>query len=192
MKESLHIIKQEHRNLFRVVNMLDQMMRNQKAGEAPDFGFMEDLLGYIDTFTDQYHHPKEDEYLFRLLRQRDAAAAAILDELEAEHVNCPTSLADLKQRLAAYKAAPQDAAMAERFTEAVHAYLRFQTKHLQKEEGVVLPMAQKALTEADWQEIDSAFASNEDPVFGKSAQREARAMYSRIVNEAPAPYGFGD
>lgn len=192
MKESLHIIKQEHRNLFRVVNMLDQMMRNQKAGETPDFVFMEDLLGYINTFTDRYHHPKEDEFLFRLLRQREPASVAILDELEAEHENCPASLDQLLGYLAAYKAAPDDQAARACFTEGVHAYLRFQTKHLQKEEGVVLPMAQKALTDEDWAEIDAAFASNEDPVFGKGAQQEARAMYSRIVNEAPAPYGFGD
>jgi len=192
MKESLHIIKQEHRNLYRVVNMLDQMMRGHKAGQAIDFGFMEDLIGYIDTFTDRFHHPKEDEFLFRLLRQRDPAAVAILEELEAEHVNCPVSLDSLKKDLAAFKAAPDDAAARDRFTTAVQDYLRFQTKHLQKEEGVVIPMAQKALTEADWAEIDAAFSSNDDPIFGPGARQEARAMYSRIVNEAPAPYGFGD
>lgn len=192
MRDSLHIIKQEHRNLYRVVNMLDQLVRDHEDGHRLDFTFMEDLVGYIDTFTDRYHHPKEDEFLFRLLRQRDPSSAAILEELEAEHVNCPVSLDRLKRDLTAFKNAPTDEAMRIRFTTAVHDYLRFQTKHLQKEEGVVIPMAQKALTETDWDEIDAAFASNDDPVFGPDARKEARAMYSRIVNEAPSPYGFGD
>lgn len=189
MKESLTIIKQEHRNLFRVVNVLDQMLRHQKPGQQPDFGFMESVLGYIEEFTDKYHHPKEDEYLFKALRRRTSDADAIIEELEEEHHNCPTSLAQLKVLLSAYKA---DSSHRDAFMDASAAYLKFQTKHLQKEEGVVLPLAQKCLTDEDWAEIDAAFANNEDPIFGPKGRDETRAMYSRIVNEAPSPFGFGD
>lgn len=189
MKESLTVIKQEHRNLFRVVNVLDQMLRHQKAGDQPDFAFMEEVLSYIENFTDRYHHPKEDQFLFKALMRRNPEAAAIIEELEEEHRNCPASLQQLKVLLAAYKA---DASHREAFQEASAAYLKFQTKHLQKEEGVVIPMAQRALTDEDWAEIDAAFANNDDPVFGPKGRAEVRSMYSRIVNEAPAPFGFGD
>lgn len=189
MKESLSIIKQEHRNLFRVVNVLDQVLRHQKAGDKPDFAFMEEVLSYIENFTDQYHHPKEDQFLFKALLRRNPDAAAIIEELEEEHRNCPASLQQLKVLLAAYKADP---AHGPAFQEASAAYLKFQTKHLQKEEGVVIPMAQRALTDEDWAEIDVAFANNEDPIFGPKGRAETRSMYSRIVNEAPAPFGFGD
>lgn len=189
MKESLTIIKQEHRNLFRVVNVLDQMLRAQKPGTSPDFGFMESVLSYIENFTDTYHHPKEDQYLFKALRRRTAEADAIMEELEEEHRNCPSSLSQLKVLLAAYRSDP---AHRDAFMEAIGAYLKFQTKHLQKEEGVVLPLAMRSLTDEDWAEIDAAFANNDDPIFGPRGHAEMRAMYSRVVNEAPAPFGFGD
>lgn len=189
MKESLTIIKQEHRNLFRVVNVLDQLLRRQKPGEQPDFGFMEAVLDYIENFTDQYHHPKEDRFLFKALRRRDPKAEAIIEELEAEHRDCPVGLSRLKTLLAEYRSDPSKR---EAFQNATRDYLKFQTKHLQKEEGVVFPMAQKVLTEDDWAEIDAAFQDNEDPIFGPRGREEARSMYSRIVNEAPAPFGFGD
>lgn len=190
MRESLHIIKQEHRNLFRVVNMMDQILRALKPGDVPDFRFLDDVLDYIETFTDVYHHPKEDQFLFRLLREREPGAAAIIDELEEEHVRCPVSLQELKDALAVFRAA--GAGGLDVFRAKAADYLRFQTKHLQKEEGIVLPMAQKALSDADWEEIDSAFRDNDDPVFGPKGRAETRSLYSRIVNEAPAPFGFGD
>lgn len=190
MRESLHIIKQEHRNLFRIVNMMDQILRGLKPGETPDFAFLDDVLDYIETFTDVYHHPKEDQFLFRLLRNRDAGAVAIIEELEEEHERCPVSLKSLKDGLAAFRAAgPQGL---EVFRTQAAEYLRFQTKHLQKEEGIVLPLAMRALTDADWEEIDAAFRDNTDPVFGPQGRAETRSLYSRIVNEAPAPFGFGD
>lgn len=190
MKESLHIIKQEHRNLFRVVNVLDQILRGITPEKAPDFAFIESLLDYIANFTDTHHHPKEDQFLFKALLKRDPTASAIIDELEEEHALCPIALKTLQDAMVSCRDAyPQGL---EAFKTAAQEYLRFQTKHLQKEEGVVLPMAQRALLEEDWAEIDAAFADNEDPVFGGKARAEARAMYSRIVHEAPAPFGFGD
>jgi len=190
MKESLHIIKQEHRNLFRVVNVLDHIIREDDGKRKPDFELMENILDYVESFTDTYHHPKEDEFLFRALRRRDSNAEAIIDELEEEHRNCPASLEKMKAALQDYK--QKWPAGGEAFKDLTATYLKFQTKHLQKEEGVVLPMAQRALTEDDWQEIDAAFANNEDPIFGPKGRAETRSMYSRIVQEAPAPFGFGE
>lgn len=192
MKESLQIIKQEHRNLFRIVNVLDQMMRRLEADAEADFGFFSEVLDYIETFTDTYHHPKEDLYLFKALMQRDPSAQAIIEELELEHKNCPDSLVRLKEKLAAWQADARNSAVRDAFAQGVADYLRFQTKHLQKEEGVVIPMAQRALLPEDWAAIDAAFQDNADPVFGPQARAEARSLYSRIVNAAPAPFGFGD
>ena len=35
----------------------------------------------FEQFVDDCHHPKEDDYLFRLLRQRSPEAAALLDRM---------------------------------------------------------------------------------------------------------------
>lgn len=93
MSEALRIIKQEHRNLFRVVYLMEQIMREQ---EEPDRAFLRHIIEYIETFNDRYHHPKEDQFLFKALRAREPAAEAIIEELEAEHENCPASLSTLK------------------------------------------------------------------------------------------------
>ncbi|MBB4285150.1 hemerythrin domain-containing protein [Roseospira goensis] len=188
MMDSLQIIRNEHRNLYRVVHLLGSLARDQAAGQAPDFDVMTQIVDYLDTFMDRFHHPKEDRYLFARLRDRDPQAGAILDELEDEHRRCPVGLIDLRRALEAYRAGQPGAEAA--FLEAVRTYLRFQTKHLQKEDGIVLPMARRSLTAEDWAEIDAAFADNTDPLFSDSARAETRALFHRLVNAAPAPYGL--
>jgi hemerythrin-like domain-containing protein len=60
-------------------------------------------------------------------------------------------------------------------------------EHLGREEGVILPAAQRYLTDEDWAEIDAAFAENDDPRFGHEADVSMRHLFSRIVNlSAPA------
>ena len=57
---------------------------------------------------------------------------------------------------------------------------------------MILPEAEKHLTDADWLELDSAFAQNTDPLNGKYARDPVYdKLYSRIVSMAPAPIGLG-
>ncbi|WP_029009018.1 hemerythrin domain-containing protein [Azospirillum halopraeferens] len=198
MTDAIAVIKTEHRNLMRVVNLFDIVMRAAAPGDgegegerrAPDFALLDAIVEYLQTFTDRYHHPKEDRFLFRALRARDPDAGPILDELEREHEGCYGATAGLKEALEAYRAGRPGAA--ERFAAAAATYRDLQLRHVQKEEGIVIPMATRALTPEDWRVIDAAFADNRDPLFSDDAQESARALYSRIVHLAPAPHGLGE
>lgn len=44
------------------------------------------MLRYLRTFPLQQHHPKEERYLHRLLRQRVPDSEPLLTEIESEHV----------------------------------------------------------------------------------------------------------
>jgi len=57
------------------------------------------------------------------------------------------------------------------------------------EEGQILPLAKAHLNEEDWAEIDAAFLANDNPWQGPAG--EYAALFSRIVNTAPAPVGLG-
>ena len=74
----------------------------------------------------------------------------------------------------------------EALQEAVSAYATFIWEHMGREEGVILPAAQRYLTDADWIEINTAFSGNSDPRFGSDADTEFRHLFSRIVNLASA------
>ena len=75
------IIRDEHRVLTAVLRSLQHLAREGARGDAElDHELFTVMLDYIDTFPNRFHHPKEDEHLFKALRRRTTAAATVLDE----------------------------------------------------------------------------------------------------------------
>ena len=66
--------------------------------------------------------------------------------------------------------------------QAVSRYSRFIWDHMGREEGVILPAAQKFLAVEDWAEIDRAFASNSDPRFAGDTDMQYRRLFARIIS----------
>ncbi len=186
--EALRIITEEHQNLWRVATTLDLVADEIDAGSKVEAAFFSSVFDYIEQFMDLAHHAKEDEFLFRLLRQRSTAAAAILDRLQAEHVNGPELLRDLRARLGATAGGGDSNAA---FTTALRHYTQGLKGHIRSEEKDAIPLAREVLTAADWVEIDRAFLDNEDPLFGGKARAEFRQLFHRIASLAPESVGLG-
>lgn len=189
MTAALTIIKDEHRTLAAVLQgllYLNEQVR--KAEQKPDFALLKSMLDYIVAFPDRLHHPKEDEYVYRVLRERAPGAAAVLDELQDDHRRGPDLTQSMVDALAAWG---RDAKAFEAFAQSVSRYADFQWAHMRKEEDVILPIAEKALLPADWTEINAAFRSNADPLVGVDTQREFRELFRRVVTLMPAPMGLG-
>jgi hemerythrin-like domain-containing protein len=158
-------------------------------GRAPDYELFTLILDYIEGFSDRLHHPKEDEYLFAALRRRGAAANEALDVLERDHARGDELTRDLRYFLSRCRVG--GAGAVEAFAAAVEEYVDFYWRHMRLEEDVVLPLAERTLTEADWQPIDAAFRANEDPLFGARPREEFQKLFQLIVTLAPAPVGVG-
>ncbi len=62
-------------------------------------------------------------------------------------------------------------------------YIAFLRGHMDKEEERVFPLASKVLREEDWAEIDTAMASQADPVFGKVVGGKYRALYDFLTQQ---------
>ncbi len=190
MTRALSIIQEEHRSLSAVTRSLRALARDARdRGRAPDYELFTLILDYIEGFSDRFHHPKEDEYLFAALRRRSAAANEALDVLERDHARGDELTRDLRYFLSRCRVG--GAAAVEAFAAAVEEYVDFYLRHMRLEEDVVLPLAERTLTEADWQPIDAAFRANEDPLFGARPREEFRKLFQLIVNLAPAPVGVG-
>ena len=186
--EALRIISEEHRNLWRIAVTLDQLRGDIEDGGRADPKLFEAIFNYIEVFVDNSHHPKEDSFLFRLLRERRADAAPVLDRLQMEHADAPEHLRALRSQL---PTAADSAAAAGLFADALKTYAEMIKTHIRREEKDVMPLAKAVLTEADWAEIDAAFVDNDDPQFGSKAQAEFRELSHRIASLAPESIGLG-
>jgi nucleotide-binding universal stress UspA family protein/hemerythrin-like domain-containing protein len=182
--QAIATIRDEHRSLAAVLHAWQHLMKtSEKSGTSPDIVLMRAMVHYIHAFPVALHHPKEQEYLFHKLRERTSAMNAELDELERQHERdeqLVASLASLVEKFAAHDASAAD------IEQAIATYSTFIWEHMGREEGVVIPAAQRYLTDEDWNEINGAFSQNHDPRFCGDTDTEFRHLFSRIVNLAPA------
>ena len=178
------VIEAEHRALTTVVAALQRLLTDVRQGLAePDFRLLAAMLYYIESFPESQHHPKEDQYLFKALRARTREGAAVLDDLQGEHVRTGQMMGYLAQTLVRYQGGAHDGL--DSFTAAVDAYAALLSDHMRKEERVVLPLADAHLAESDWAAMAAAFTENRDPLFGEEASQEMRRLRQRIVNLVP-------
>ena len=187
---ALTVIRQEHAALAAILRSLPQLLDlSRRRGELPDFALLRAMLFYVDEFPERLHHRKEDELLFPRVRQRCPELAATLDQLERDHEHGERAIRDLEHALLAFEVLGES--RREAFEHAVRDYVDFYLRHMAVEESQVLPAAQRALDAVDWRAIDEAFAANRDPLTGHEPDDEFRPLFSRIVNQAPAPVGLG-
>lgn len=186
---ALQKIRDEHRSISAVLHALKSLAREaQDVRVKPGFDALRAMIRYIDEYPEQMHHPKEDQYLFARLEVRAPQAKPLIDSLKSEHEEGARLVRELERSLLMFEdAAP---AGAREFLDAVDAYAEFHWRHMRREESELLPLAERVLTAEDWRVIDEAFDSNRDPIAGIH-ERDFEALFTRIVNLAPAPIGFG-
>ena len=174
------IIRDEHRSLAAVLHGWAHLIEQaKKDGKSPDAVLMRAMVGYIRDFPLKLHHPKEDEYLFKRLRERTAAVNSDLEELERQHERDHQLVAELAALVEEHA---RGAGNLETLEGALARYSTFMWDHMGREEGVILPAAQKYLKDEDWVVIDEAFVANKDPRFGGDTERAFKLLFSRIVN----------
>ncbi len=190
MRNVLTLIRDEHRSIAAILHGMEYLVREIGTRKAKfDSRVFRAMLYYLDTFSERMHHPKEDRYLFAAMRRRGGDAEAIIAELEKEHAGGEQSLRQLEQYLLRYEEGGDKEFPA--FAGAVDRFVRDYWDHMRKEEEKAFPLAEKLLTESDWEAMDRAFAENRDPLSAEREVKDFQKLFSHIVNIAPPPIGVG-
>lgn len=188
---SLQIIRDEHSSLAAMLRSM-HMMVERGPGDTPEpfFDVLRAMLFYIDEFPERLHHPKESDLLFPRVVRASPSVMAVVQRLESDHMNGEKAVRELQHLLLAWELLGEPRRPA--FTAQCKQYITFYLDHMRLEETVILPEAEKVLTEADWKELDAAFEKNCDPLTGKYPPDPAYdRLFTRIVMRAPAPIGLG-
>jgi hemerythrin-like domain-containing protein len=190
-RESLRIIHDEHDALSAMLRSIG-MMVDRGPGNDPTnfFDVLRAMLFYIDEFPERLHHTKESELLFPPVARLAPETREAIERLEKDHQHGESAVRELQHLLLAWELIGD--ARRGAFDAAAKRYLAFYLEHMRLEETVILPMAQKVLSDADWAELDAAFATNCDPLTGKYPRDPAYdRLFTKIVSQAPAPIGLG-
>lgn len=195
MHTSLSIIRGEHHALAAMLRSIQMLLaEHRRRNSLPDFGLLRAMLFYVDEFPERLHHTKESELLFPMLRNHTAEINDTLDRLDRDHAAGERAIRNVEHELLGFEMMAETAQgpeRRERFEKAMNDYLAFYLEHMHLEEGVVLPLAERVLTPAEWLELDAAFELNRDPLAGHDPDGIYRPVFQKILGLLPAPLGLG-
>ena len=188
---ALQTIRDEHASL---AAMLQSMRLMVEKGPSDDhrqfFNVLRAMLFYIDEFPERLHHPKESNLLFPKVVKLAPKTMGAVDKLERDHMRSEKAARDLQHMLLAWELLGPGRRAA--FEEAMGQYIDAYLEHMNLEENVILPEAERCFSEEDWRLLDAAFAENADPLTGQYRPAETyERLFTLIVTRAPSPIGLG-
>ncbi len=193
---ALRVIRDEHASLAAMLKSMMQMIkRGPDVGEAhtPEryFDVLRAMLFYIDEFPEKLHHPKESDLLFPRIARAAPHVMATIERLESDHMSGEVRVRELMHLLMAWEYLGETRRAA--FEAEATRYVQFYLDHMRLEETVLLPEAEKCLTEPDWHALNVAFATHRDPLNDKGTRDpQFDRLFTRIVMLAPSPVGLGE
>jgi hemerythrin-like domain-containing protein len=149
------LLMEEHEIIKRGLRVLEVLAAKAARGEDVPAPAVETLLGFLTGFADTHHHHKEEDILFPAMEEagfpRDAGPVGVMLH---EHDRGRELIAALRRCEPRAGWPPEERAQ---FAEAARAYGMLLSGHIEKENQILFPMAERALAREDQQQVDQAF-----------------------------------
>ena len=193
---TLSVIHDEHSVLSAVLRTIGLLLGEHRRRQTlPDFAMLRAMLFYVDEFPERLHHTKESQLLFPRIRERSSGELAeVLDGLDCDHARSQKAVRELQHELLGLEmmnGAADGQSRRLHFEESMKEYIASYLEHIHTEERLVLPLAERVLTAADWAELDAAFMQNHDPLTRRDTDDPYQPLFKRILMTLAAPLGLG-
>lgn len=177
-------LRDDHRNLTVLLNMLEREIARLKDREDPDYELLHDIMMYMTGYPDAVHHKKEDWVYARMAEIRSSMQRD-LARIEHDHAD----ISNLGNKLLSDIKAIESGTVMRRFdvVEDAHRYLVRQRDHMRWEDEKLFPLVDSLKAELDLSEVPSHVGTMDDPVFGDKVENGFRRLFDAIRREGLAP-----
>jgi hemerythrin-like domain-containing protein len=178
MSNIIQILLEEHRNIDKLLLVLEHELEVFDRSEEPDYEILQAVIQYFQDYPESCHHPKEG-MVFEKLKVRDSAAANSIGDVEAEHQVETKRLRRLVEAVEEILAGREF--LRQTFHDVVHDFIEHQRQHMDKEERLLFPAAVQGLRPDDWAELDARLNDQKDPLFNGVIETKFQALQRTIL-----------
>ncbi|MBK7765692.1 MAG: hemerythrin domain-containing protein [Sulfuritalea sp.] len=135
MTEALQIISNEHRSMWQLTVVLDELRKQLgNPRQKPDSDLFNLILDYIEQYIERVHEPKEEAFLYKAVMERTSEGNEMIAEFQREHASTPEVVARLRSQL---KSLVRDypAGVAE-FQAALEEYISMMRRHILRRKAI--------------------------------------------------------
>lgn len=140
-----------HRIFRRQFAEVQALVQEVPAADATRVGAVADHLEFL-LHGLHMHHTTEDDLIWPKLLDRAGLDAPLVERMEEQHRQIDTSVAEVRTAMASWRSDPTPATSAA-LSDRIGEFLIVLEGHLDEEEQVVVPLIDRDLTEAEWQEV---------------------------------------
>ncbi|MEJ5198191.1 MAG: hemerythrin domain-containing protein [Anaerolineae bacterium] len=181
--EATDILSSEHRVIERVIASLEAQADRLAAGKAVRPGFFLDAADFIKGFADGCHHRKEEGVLFEAMVAAGLPRqAGPIGVMLAEHEQGRAFTRGM--RTAAERLAGGDASAAAAVATNARGYAALLRQHIQKEDGILFPMADQVIPAGQHAAVVAAFEQVEHEETGEGVHEKYLALAEALGREA--------
>lgn len=181
MHPLLDLLLDQHRDLARLIGLLDRLPSLEPDPAARHAALLVDVLVYLTNFLDVTHHPLEDRIAGRLVA-RGALSAELRDELEAQHARLAQQGAALLRDMEG--AMRRESASLELVALNSRLYAERLRHNIAFEELALFPLAARHLEPSDWDMISAGHDARPDPLFSSPVDQRFAQLRGVIAIEA--------
>ncbi len=140
-----------HRIFRRQFAEVQALVQEVPAADATRVGAVADHLEFL-LHGLHMHHTTEDDLIWPKLLDRAGLDAPLVERMEEQHQQIDTSVAEVRTAMAVWRSDPTPATSSA-LSDRIGEFLIVLEGHLDEEEQVVVPLIDRDLTEAEWQEV---------------------------------------
>jgi hemerythrin-like domain-containing protein len=154
------VMVEEHKLILRMIGLVEANTALMEAGRFRDWQFFLDAVDFIRNFADRFHHAKEEDVLFTALvangmpAQNSPVAAMLM-----AHDQGRAFVRGLEE--AAQKALEGEPGQIPLIAENARGYAALLRDHIDKEDNILYPLAERVLPEAPRPAMVAAYAQAE-------------------------------
>jgi hemerythrin-like domain-containing protein len=170
MSKAIDDLKHEHEAILFTLKVLGRMEAIAEKAETLDVSDAISLIDFLKEFADKCHHGKEEGILFPALEKAGIPKeGGPIGVMLQEHEQGRAFIRDMDQSL---KMKPADPAA---FAKAAGSYVQLLSRHIEKENTILFPMGERALSGDELDAIYERFEEHEEKVIGAGRHEELHA-----------------
>ena len=139
MTSALEMLSEEHQNILKVIQLLmDEASFNQDKEINTEL--FQKIISFFREYADKFHHAKEEDILFIELRKDDVSMHCDpTEQMEHEHVLGRNFVNKIEEGL--------NELNKEKISDNAFAFANMLREHISKEDHILYPMAEQALSQ---------------------------------------------
>jgi len=178
LAEPTRVLMHEHRAVERVVGVLEKAATAVRDGGEPDVRLFEMAVDFFRNFTDCCHHGKEEQALFPALEKKAVRRErGPIGVMLSEHDEGRARIAGMLDALAMLKKGDEPGR--DLLVREALAYAEMIRAHIEKEDGVLFPLAERLLDDSEKRAMVERFGEIEREHMGGGA----RGRYQGLIEE---------